>query len=498
MKTLVSVLFLFGGLSLVAYLGCIWLGSRTEVTREQGIHGIYQLEDGSLPPTGYGPNSAGSDQLDVIRPKVPRRPPPRISRTEQLMRRSLRGPSPFPEFRLGPDDGHTKNETAIDADGSVIVAAYHKFTDQGAVMGVSRSSDGGDSWGTELFADQGVVSDPMVKAAGGGIWYVGYLAVSGGDFDIFLRRSLDDGAAWSQPIAVTVNDGFDDKPYVDAIGDEVLVAYADFAFSPARIRAVRSLDAGQSFDNNRVLVTQPGEGGNGACPVIGPEGNYYVFWRASSQQFLRLARSFDRGASWEPEINIVNMNPLPSTQPEGFRIINVPSVAVDRQNGDLVLVWNDRRFGGADILSIRSEDAGATWSEPILVNDDGGGADQFFPWVDIDEAGGVHVVWYDRRHGAAGIDVYYAASTDGGLSFEPNRRITAQAFVPVLPWEGVSVDFIGDYIGIAASGNKVFPCYQDGREGIQNVYVSVLGQLSFADLLAQWPQVTLIELILAL
>ena len=63
----------------------------------------------------------------------------------------------------------------------------------------------------------------------------------------------------------------------------------------------------------------------------------------------------------------------------------------------LVAVWNDQRFGDPDILSIRSQDGGQNWSAPVRVNDDAGGAAQFFPWVDIDEDGVVHVVWYDRR-----------------------------------------------------------------------------------------------------
>lgn len=90
-----------------------------------------------------------------------------------------------------------------------------------------------------------------------------------------------------------------------------------------------------------------------------------------------------------------------------------------------------------------------------------------------DDAGGVHVVWYDRREDGFDFDVYVAYSSDGGATFGPNQRVTAAAFTPVLPWD-VNVDLIGDYNGIAVDGGTVYPFYQDAREGNQDVYVSLL------------------------
>jgi hypothetical protein len=168
------------------------------------------------------------------------------------------------------------------------------------------------------------------------------------------------------------------------------------------------------------------------------------------------------------------MNPLPSTLLGGFRIVNLPSADADPLTGTLVVVWNDQLFGNPDILSIRSTDGGATWSAPVRVNDDAGTAAQWFPWLTIDESGLVHVVWYDRRGNGLDIDVYYARSLDGGVTFEPNLRVTAAAFTAVLPWEGGAPDFIGDYNGIAAAAGIAYPFYQDSREGNQDVYVATI------------------------
>jgi hypothetical protein len=423
--------------------------------------------------------------LDVVRAPSPRAAALRATGALPAPRARPRGPSPFPETRLGPDDGHSENETAIAVDGDTVVAGWNGFVAGGVVMGVARSGDGGATW------DQGalgtgfdVTSDPAVAAGGSGRWYYSYIARTAGesDYDVWVQRSLDDGVSWLPPVAAVSDANFDDKSYVAAAGDEVLVAYADFGVSPAKVHAVRSIDGGLSFDHDTVLANAS-VGGNGACPVIAPDGTSYVFWRDSFQDFLWMSRSDDAGVNWTPDESIVEMNPLPSSVPApqgGYRLLNLPAAAAG-PDGELVVVWNDQRFGDADILAIRSDDGGDTWSEPVRVNDDAAGNLQFFPWVAIDGAGDVHVVWYDRRHDAVDLDVYYARSSDGGASFTPNVRLTAASFTPVLPSEGGAAAFIGDYNGIAAGGGRVFPFYQDARRGEQDVWISTLPLALFAD-----------------
>ncbi|MCB1036262.1 MAG: hypothetical protein KDD47_20730, partial [Acidobacteria bacterium] len=113
--------------------------------------------------------------LDLERPKPKRPLGDRQSRQDILERRSRALTGSFPETRLGPDDGHTQNETSIDADGSVLVAGWNNYTDTGLVMGAGRSTDGGETWGFELFGGHTTMSDPAVAAGGGGKWYFGYL-----------------------------------------------------------------------------------------------------------------------------------------------------------------------------------------------------------------------------------------------------------------------------------------------------------------------------------
>lgn len=412
--------------------------------------------------------------LDIRRPRAPREERQRPSRVRIEMLRALQGPGPFPEVRLGQDDGHTENETSIDALGSTVVAGWNQWTDDSLQQGVGRSGDAGLTWTTSVLGGHSVMSDPVVASAGGKRWFFGYIASDGGsDFDVFVRRSDDDGVTWQAPVTATDNSTFDDKPYFVARGDEVLVAYADFSFSPAKIRAVRSLDGGLSFGSDTILANQS-VGGNGASPVIAPDGTYYVFWRDSFQQFLWMSMSDDQGTTWSTDVSIAPMVPLPSSLPPGFRIVNLPVAAV-HPDGTLVVLWNDQALGDADILSIRSTDGGTTWSAPIRVNEDTSGQPQFFPWLDFDATSGIaHAVWYDMRNDGANIDVYTTTSDNAGLTWQASRRVTASSFTPVLPFEPGAADFIGDYNGIAAASGRAYPLYQDSREGNQDVWVSVV------------------------
>ncbi|MEM9557842.1 MAG: sialidase family protein [Acidobacteriota bacterium] len=387
----------------------------------------------------------------------------------------LAGAGPFAETRLGPDDGHSENETSIDADGATVVAGWNQFTDSSVVMGVGRSADGGDTWSWQTFDGHSAMSDPVVVAAGGGRWYFAYIArggATGGDFDVFVRRSLDDGVTWQAPVAVTANATFDDKPWMHARGDEVLVAWADFSFSPAKVRAARSLDGGLTFGADTVLADNS-VGGNGASAFIAPDGAYHVVWRDSFQESLWISSSTNQGTTWSADTAFASMSPLPTPMPAGYRIVNLPSLTAGA-DGRMVVAWNDRVFGDADIVAVHSSDGGDTWSAPVRVVDDASGRAQFFPWLDLAPNGDVHAVWYDQRHDGSSLDVYLSSSTDGGATWGPDVRVTGASFVPVLPSEPGAAAFIGDYNGIAATATRVLPFYQDARGGTQDVWVAVV------------------------
>jgi hypothetical protein len=102
---------------------------------------------------------------------------------------------------------------------------------------------------------------------------------------------------------------------------------------------------------------------------------------------------------------------------------------------------------------------------------------QFFPSIAV--AGGVvSVVWYDSRLGQlsngtiTGLNVFYAESTDSGLSFSGSMRVTTVSFNPNLVERadfGNTNPFMGDYIQVAAGPGIVHAIWADNRDACSNI-----------------------------
>jgi hypothetical protein len=121
-----------------------------------------------------------------------------------------------------------------------------------------------------------------------------------------------------------------------------------------------------------------------------------------------------------------------------------------------------------DVILVSSSDGGMTWSPKVRVNDDDAFVDNSFPEVEVDGSGRVHMAWYDRRDDpecGARAHTYWAQSLNGGLSFEPNRRLSSQAS----SWQFhvPSSGTVGDHLALAADGERIYALWtQQGRPDV--------------------------------
>ncbi len=404
----------------------------------------------------------------------------------------VRQTSPEPDALPGTDarvnqdaSGQNQNETSVavsPADPRRVVGAWNDYfivnAGQNTVIGYGWSVDGGTTWQSSrvnfsnLPAGQST-GDPVIAADSQGNFYMGILAYSGSANGILVSKSTDGGETFATPVRLD-NGGDKEVLAVDLRNDHVYAVWENTGSSFNQgIFFSKSTDRGTTWSTRRQISTNGGGTNNGATPSVGPNGEIHVVW-SNFGNTIWFQRSIDGGGTWLPSDRAIrqDVDIPPSPLNGGFRNPPIPSSATDATagpwSGRIYVVWGDDRFGDPDVLLVHSSDGGQTWSAPIRVNDDvvGNGADQFFPWVHVDENGHVHVVFLDRREDPDNflIGTVLATSTDGGQTFGPNIRVSDGIYGPT------TFGFLGDYIGSSTGGGKIVPMWPDGRNGNPDIF----------------------------
>jgi len=354
------------------------------------------------------------------------------------------------------------------------------------------SFDGGETWKTVPAAnpDRRLQGDDAIAFSADGTAHHVYIAFDGirvprpdrAVSGIFTTRSRD-GLAWSEPVPVVdhVNSTqpFEDKPWpgADTAADSphrgnLYVAWTRFdvygSKDPAdktHIVFSRSRDGGRTFSVPVRVSDTPGDAQDsdntveGAVPAIGPKGEVYLAW--AGPRGIVFDRSLDGGYTFG-EDRVIAANPggwdlpVPGVPRHNGLPVTATDLSSGPDRGSVYMTWVDERNGDPDVFLIASRDGGATWSEPVRVNDDpkGDGKAQLFAWNAVDPVdGSVNVVFYDRR-GLEGTltGLTLARSVDGGRSFV-NHRVAQK------PFACQDKVFMGDYIGLAAQGGRVVALY---------------------------------------
>lgn len=352
-------------------------------------------------------------------------------------------------------------------------------------MNYGWSRDGGLTWQSRRL-DNGFASnfDPVVVADRAGNFFLVGLAseedASGAltkdHFQVF--KSTDGGETFALSTELPVF-FFEDKPWmtVDPATDALYMVWADL-IDPSRgpfffdILFSRSTDHGATF-SPPVKISSPRSQGDGSFVSVGPAGEIYVTW-TDDVRSIYFDRSLDGGATWLPVDKVVNARIVPPGTALGDTLSNpiLTFSAVDRTRGShrgrIYVVWDGAPQGDADVFLSYSDDRGDSWSRPLRVNDDtpANGADQFLPFVTVDDVGAVQIVFLDDRLDRlnATYAVSLATSTDGGRIFGPNVRVSDGLF------PASEFGFAGDYIEAVITGRLLHPLWSDARFGDMDIF----------------------------
>lgn len=324
---------------------------------------------------------------------------------------ALEAPTFRPPVRLGWGGTAAEPSVAVAPDGSIVVAAAPQ-------LWVSR--DGGRGFEargepvcvrveeTCLPGEMTLVVAPVDGFGGdadvafdstGTLHHVGLNGESG---TLPYQRSADAGATWTPPVDLAMGNR-SDRQWIQALaGGALVVTWRDFGApdddaAESQLLLRRSLDGGATWEPARAVAPDALQG-----PLASdPQGALaFAFYDGG----IRLARSGDGGATWT--LHDVHLETRDTTLREG-RPIDVFPVAAFDAAGNAYVVWaadmpEDGALGAKEATSPRvwfasSSDGGVTWSAPRALSPEGkAGA---LPWIAAGASGRVAVAWYESRLG---------------------------------------------------------------------------------------------------
>lgn len=437
-----------------------------------------------------------------------------VSSTRLLLGSEWQRDSAYLNIKINNDTTtEVQNEEQIvmnPKDSTNLVAVWRDFRVGYRQVAYAYSFDGGLTWGQDLFVEPQYIwdSDPGLTVDTAGHFYAVVLSffTTSQPNGLFVYKSIDGGVTWTGPVTVINNvpNVFEDKELIacDRSGgphtDNLYVVWTRFG-AGTEILMCRSTDGGNSFATP-VSISDAG-GVQWPVPCVGPNSEVYIAWVKYTPASIRLDRSYDGGQTFSSDIIAQYVN-------DGSRMINgdiwvfsFPAIDVDitdgQYNGNMYMAYMDDSpgFTDTDMYFTRSNDGGTTWSQKVRINDDplNNGCDQFHPWLTVAPDGSIIVVFLDRRNDPGNLlmDLYMTTSTNGGVTWSENERISTvscdptagssfrdRAEVPINTKVPLILanraGLIGEYIGVTASSiDDIHPIWTDTRMGDQDVFVGV-------------------------
>lgn len=310
--------------------------------------------------------------------------------------------------------------------------------------------------------------------------YVVWHQDDGAGSSVYMAVSNDAGLTFQPPIHVSDNlpgSVTELNPSIAVRGGRVFVAWQEFT-------ALGNDDAGRIMMarfNGRprksgldVRVDDQNGAGKWMPTIAFPSSRPVVAWiderdpgpAGEPLEHVYAARGLAGGKSFAAAVRVDAGTPVPLALHNDNKW--APSLAANRKQ--LFLAWADFRNYQWDVYSARSLDGGLSWLENVRVDDS-----QVIerlnerPSVAIDRTGTVHVAWTDLRERQPDTNVFYARSTDRGLTFSANAQLDdskagfdPNTDTPSNQW----------YPSLAVDTGRLFATWQDNRLGNNDVFFS--------------------------
>ncbi len=420
------------------------------------------------------------------------------------------------DFRISGASANARTETDIRlnyGDPSKIIAAANDNTN--GLQAVFFSTDGGANWGLAtlpLGAGDTSQSDPAVDWTSDGVAHALCLGVDNAlNTQVRAYLSTDNGATWALEATVSgAQNGADreiiwvDHSATSPFKDQVYATWHNG--TPvffARRTAAGAWQAAIQISGAETTVL-----GIGGDIKTNSFGDVFVFWPdADGSGNLVVTKSVDGGVNFAAPVIIANTFAttrrlaIPADNGRRARVY-ISAGAYRTATKDMVYaVWADLtgaagcNTGGGPggntastcktrIWFSRSTDGGATWSAPVMLNNQGSLNDQFHSKLCVDESNGnLLVVYRDTVNDANRLqaDVWMQTSTDDGQTWSTAVQVSSAASDETTA--GADPNQYGDYDGLSGFYGAFFPSWTDrranGPEEIWSANLSIVQKQCF-------------------
>ena len=351
--------------------------------------------------------------------------------------------------------------------------------------GWSYSSDGGQTWTFPGVIQPGIFrSDPVLDFdLDGNFYYNSLTLVNGVDFACKVFRSDDGGETWDGGV-----DAFGgDKQWMaidrtTGVGTGNIYSFWTGAYSICQPGFfTRSTDGGDSYED---CVTVDGDPYWGTM-AVGKDGELYIVGGGFPDNLV-VAKSENAQVAgavvdWNGAVN-VNVDGYigfsGGVNPDG--LLGQANIDVDVSDGVgqgyvyvLASVHRNSVNDPGDVMFARSTDGGATWDDPVRVNDDPTSNEtQWFGTMSVAQNGRIDAVWLDTREANGSTDssaLYYSYSIDQGETWSANEMIS-DLFNPHVGYPNQNK--MGDYFDMVSDSTGAYLAWANTLNGEQDVYFS--------------------------
>jgi hypothetical protein len=371
------------------------------------------------------------------------------------------------------------------------------------------SFDGGLTWSAAVaiphVSETYAAADPSLAIAANGDVLLCYIdhqeePYAGG---VYFRRSQDGGLTWGEAVlAIDIfADGQEypiDRPWFGASADGQWIYLTSmppsFVVAPNRPYLFQSFDGGATWSSFQYV-----DGANGlvgsvvgrpmAAPAVGTDFAYtiypsYVFGQNPLPTMIVSRQAMGSDEREYFQALSTNSTSTPGAAKMGYKMLVNPA-----NEDHLSAVFVAGEGSDLDIRIIDSYNAGASWTEPVRINDDPVGNDrmQDLVWADYDSDGDLCVAWRDRRNADSSgyeqpTEIFGAYRLADGTGFSDNFAITQES----TPHQALLEQNGNDFMSLVLQNDTLHAVWGSTTDGSLDIWYA---RRALGDLMPSVPQV---------